>query len=240
MDFSKVKIHCSSLGVLFIEPKDATAKKNGDLSETAKKHLIKVYAEMYWGRRKKLTTKYLEKGTSVEPESIELISLLDDVYYEKNEEERENEWIIGTPDVVEEKIQDVKSSFDADTFLPMIISPVEKMYECQMQGYMWLFDKKEALIRRCLVSTPESIVNGERRWLFNKMDVATEENIEYKQAVAELESNHIFEDIPPEERCITHPVPRNEEIIEKIPAKVAKAREFLAYFYEKHMLLNKK
>lgn len=241
MDFSKVKIHCSSLGVLFIEPKDKGAKDRGELSETAKKHLIKIYKEQYWGRKKQITSKYLEKGTVCEPASIELISILDDKYYEKNEEQKENEWITGTPDIVTEtEIQDVKSSFDADTFLPMVIEPLEKMYGYQMQGYMWLWKKELALVRRCLVNTPESIVNGEKYYLMKKMDVATEESPEYKLAAAEIELNMTFDDIPPEERCVTHSVPFSQEIIDKIPGKVQAARDFFKLFYETHMALNKK
>jgi hypothetical protein len=188
INFDTVKIHCSSLGVLFIEPKDKGAKDRGELSETAKKHLIRVYCEHYWGRKKDLTNKYVEKGKAVEPQSIELISVLDDKYYEKNEEERENEWVIGTPDVVDDDIHDVKSSFEAETFLPMIIEPLEKMYDYQMQGYLWLWDKQVAKVRRCLISTPDSIINGEKRKLLYKMDVATEENPEYK-AVAKRVGN---------------------------------------------------
>jgi hypothetical protein len=241
MDFSKIKIHCSSLGVLFIEPKDKGAKERGELSETAKKHLIKVYCEHYWGRRKQITSKYLEKGTVCEPLSIELISILDDKYYEKNEEKRENDWIIGTPDIVTDtEIQDVKSSFDAETFLPMVVEPIEKMYVYQLMGYMWLFERQKALIRRCLVNTPESIINGEKYYLMKKMDVATEEAPEYKIAAAELEYNATFDDIPPEERCITHEVAYEQEIIDKIPVKVQAARDFLAYFHEKHITLAKK
>lgn len=241
MDFSKVKIHCSSLGVLFIEPRDAAAKKAGELSATAKAHLIKVYIQEYWGRRRDISTKEIKKGTVSEPQSIELISILDDKTYEKNDEIKENEWIIGTPDVVEElEIQDVKSSYDAETFIPLLIDPLEKMYEYQMQGYMWLFDKEKALVRRCLVSTPDSIVNEEKRWLLNRMDVISEESPEYKRAAAKLEYNLIFDDIPPEERVITHEVLRSEEIIAAIPAKVEKAREFLKFLHEKHASLNKK
>ena len=240
MDFSTVKIHCSSLGCLFIEPRDKKAKEAGELSETAKKALIKVYIQEYWGRRRDLTTKEIKKGNFQEPESIKLISYLDDKHYEKNDEVRENDWIIGTPDVVDDDIHDVKSSYDAESFMPMLIEPLEKLYEYQMQGYMVLFNKQKAHVRRCLVSTPEEIVNQEKQWLFNRMQVATEENPEYKIAAANLEYNLIFDDIPPEERCITHTVTRNEEIIAQIPSKVQKAREFLQFLHEKHLSLNKK
>ena len=40
-----------------------------------------------------------------------------------------------------------------------------------------------------------------------------------------------FEEIPLEEREITHIVPRNEQIIAAIPQKVGKARDFLNYLH---------
>jgi len=54
MDFSEVKIHCSSLGHLFVEPKTKAAKDAGELSETAKSHLLKVYGKLYWRRERRM------------------------------------------------------------------------------------------------------------------------------------------------------------------------------------------
>src|ERR1700690_4102964 len=175
-DFSKLKIHCSSLGVLFVEPRDAAAKKAGELSATAKTHLYKVYNEHHWNRRKQLTSKQLEKGILCEPQSIQMIGILDDKIYEKNDEVKENEWIIGCADVVDEFIQDVKSSYDSETFVPMLLEPLGKNYEIQMQGYMWLWEKQKALIRRCLISAPDRILSNEKRSLLYRMDVATDDN----------------------------------------------------------------
>lgn len=239
-NFSKLKIHCSSLGVLFVEPREKVAKDKGELSATAKTHLYKVYIEHHWNRRRQLTTKQLEKGIICEPKAIEMIMVLDDAFYEKNDEVKDNKWIIGCADVVDEFIQDVKSSYDADTFIPMLLEPLEKNYEIQMQGYMWLWEKQKALVRRCLISAPERILSNEKRSLLYRMDVATDESPEYKLAAAELEYNLTYEDIPLEQKCITHTVERDENIISQIPGKVQKAREFLQYLHEKHLSLNKK
>jgi len=235
MTFDSIKIHCSSLGYLFTEPREKAKKDAGELSASAKEHLYKVYIEQYWGRKRQLSNKQVRKGLIVEPQSIRFIILLDGILYEKNEESRENEYIIGTPDIVTEtQIQDVKSSYDAETFIPMLLDPLEKMYYYQMQGYLWLFDKQEALVRRCLISTPQEIVEEEKYYLLKSMNVATEENPEYKRKAYELEHNLTFEDIPLSEREITHLVPRNEQIIEQIPQKVEKAREFLNFLHKIH------
>ena len=214
MNFNSTLIHCSSLGYLFTEPREKAKKESGELSASAKEHLYKVYIEQYWGRKRQLSNKQVRKGLICEPQSIQLISLLDGVLYEKNEVTESNDYIVGTADIVTEThIQDVKSSYDAETFIPMLLEPLEKMYEIQMQGYLWLYNKPEALVRRCLISTPQEIVEEEKYYLLKSMNVATEENPEYKRRSAELEHNLTFEEIPLEEREITHIVPRNEQII---------------------------
>lgn len=238
-DFSQIKIHCSSLGYLFTEPREKAAKDKGELSATAKTHLYKVYIEHYWKRKRQLTTKQLEKGTLCEPEGIEMISILDDKAYCKNDEQKENEWIIGCADVVDEFIHDVKCSFDADSFIPMIMDELEKIYSIQMQGYLWLYDKQVALVRRCLINTPDRVLNNEKKKLLYNMDVISDESPEYKIAEAELVYNLTFDDIPFEEKHISHRVERNEEIISQIPPKVEKARLFLKELHEKHLSLNK-
>src|SRR5690348_5298753 len=194
-DFSRVKIHCSSLGYLFVEPREKLAKERGELSDTSKKHLYKIYIEHHWGRRRELTTKQTDKGNICEPEAIEMISILDNKFYEKNDEVKENDWLIGCADIVDEFIHDVKSSWDSETFIPMVLEPLEKIYYYQMQGYMWLWEKQKAFVRRCLISTPERILNNEKRKLLFSMDVATDENHEYKMAASQIEFNLTYEDI---------------------------------------------
>lgn len=81
-----------------------------------------------------------------------------------------------------------------------------------------------------LVNTPESILNGEKYRLLTRMDVATEENQEYKIAVAELEYNHLFNDIPPIERVIRIQYQYDQEIMNTVYRKVEKCREWLSEF----------
>lgn len=239
-DFSKVLIHASSMGVLFTEPKDAAAKKAGELSKTAKTHLIKVYIKEYWGREKDVTTKQMEKGTIAEPELIKLISIVDGVWHDKNLVTKYNEWAIGTCDIEEEdEVIDGKASWDAETFLPQIIEPLDKDYNIQLQTYMWLYKKQKARLCYGLVNTPDFILQNELRKLLFSLNVISDESPEYKREAVKLLKNHIFDDIPPEERLISISVPRDDEIISQMPAKVEKARLFLEWFAEKHRNYNK-
>lgn len=234
-DFSQTLIRCSSLGVLFTEPQSKADKDAGELSKTAKSHLIEVYIAEKWGRRRDITTKQMNKGNLVEDEAIAMISLLDGKFYEKNQERRSNGYITGHPDVVDEIVHDAKASWDPWTFLPKLIEPLDKMYNCQLQGYMWLWDKDCAQLRYCLVSTPQMLIENEKRRLLFNMDVISDENQEYQEAAEELERNMVFDDIPMEQRVITKFIKRDETIIAHIPEKVEKARAFMQKIESMHL-----
>lgn len=240
-DWDKFVCRCSALGALFTEPKLKSEKDAGELSATAKAYLIKVYIEEYWGRRKDISTKQMQKGILCEPELIKLLSEIDGFPYEKNTERKTNEWITGEADIVcDEGIIDGKASWDAETFLPNLLLKmkkevkIDKDYYCQLQGYMWLYEKKQAKLSYGLVNAPESIINQERYWLLSSMDVATEESPEFKIAEMELVKNMTFDDISPKERIISFDVERDEDLISQVPGKVTKAREFLKEFHKLH------
>lgn len=234
IDFNKTLIRCSSLSCLFTEPKLKADKEAGKLSKTAQLHLIKTYIREYWGIDKQLATKQIVKGNMCEDDGITMVSVVDGVFYDKNTERRSNEWITGEPDIVHDIIDDVKCSWDAETFLPKLIEPVDATYEYQMQGYMWLFDKPKARVRYCLVTTPETIRNQEKYGLLRRMDVATEENPDFIREWERLEKTMVFDSIPVRERVIDHYVDRDEEIIAQIPIKVERARQFLSEFHSMH------
>lgn len=235
MDWNKFKIRCSSLHVLFVEPQSKEAKEKGELSETAKKHLWEVYIEAKWNRSEEITTKQMTKGNLVEDEIIQILSFLDDKPYKKNTERRENEWVQGCPDVVDEILDDAKASWKPKTFAPFIVNPIGKDNFYQMQGYLWLWDKPRGFVSRALVNCPPSLLKDELRKLLYSMDVATDENAEYKEAAAELIRNLTYDDIPLLERIVRREVIRDEAIIKQIPAKVQAARAYLAYMENCHM-----
>lgn len=235
-DFSKTLIHASSMGVLFIEPKEAAAKKAGELSATAKTHLVKVYIKEYWGIDIDITTKQMQKGTIAEEDVITLVSRVHKKLYEKNDVQEYNEFAIGHADIVQpDEIIDVKASWSPETFIPKLLEPLDKMYNIQLQTYMWLYNKPKAKLCYGLVNTPDFLIQDELRKLLYKMDVISEESPEYLRAAEKLMKNMVFDDIPLHEKVITIEVPRDEEIIDAMPKKVEKARDFLGKIYEKHL-----
>jgi hypothetical protein len=231
MDFSQIKIRCSSLGAIMTEPKSKEAKENGDLSETAKAHLIKVYARDVFGRSRDIVTKFMDKGIQAEGDSIELLSLVDNVKYEKNTDQLSNEFIQGTPDIIDESVIDVKTSWSMETFFAAKGKPIDKDYEYQLQGYLELTGAQTGVLAYCLVNTPESLVNDEKYRLLKRMDVATEENPDYKVAAAELEYTMIFDDVPLKYRVIRFHVEKNEELMQRVYEKVKRCRIWLEEFH---------
>jgi len=240
-DFTNVLIHCSSLGCLFTEPKLKADKDAGNLSQTAKTHLIKVYSREYWGRERRIATKQMEKGTTQEKVGIKVLAETDNREYTKNEIQFDNEYIIGTPDIIDVPnltIIDTKLSWDAETFLPNVMGKLDTDYYYQVQGYLYLTGMDTGKVSYVLVNASERQILDEKRRLLYSMDVVSEESPEYLEAAANLEYQMIFDDIPKQERVINKIVLRNEDIISQIPAKVEKAREFLKEFHLLHIKHN--
>lgn len=234
-DFSKTLIRCSSLSCLFTEPQAKADKEAGNLSKTAKTHLIECYAREF-GYDKDIVTKQMKKGIQAEEEGITLLSRVDKVIYLKNEERKDNEWLSGHADIVtDSELFDIKLSWDIFTFLPKLIEEVDKTYFYQMQGYLWLWDLEVATIAYCLVNTPDNIIEGEKYRLLRSMDVISEESPEFLKEAERLERNMKFDQFPPEQRIIRHKVYRDEEIIKKIPEKVERARNFIQELSDIHL-----
>jgi hypothetical protein len=238
MNFNNTLIRCSSLSCLFTEPKDKVDRLAGKLSKTAKTHLQSVYISLLWGVEKDITTKQMQKGLHGEEDGITLLSMLDDTFYSKNDERRQNDYITGHADIVHDYVDDLKLSWDAFTFIANLTESLPDVYEAQMQGYLWLWEKDVARVRFALIDTPQSIVEGEKYRLLRSMDVATEESLEFKLAWERQEKNYRFSHIPIKHRVITKTVFRNEEFIKQIPEKVEKAREYLKELHELHLNLN--
>jgi hypothetical protein len=228
MEFFNTLIHCSSIGKLLTEPISKADKESGELSKTAKTHLIEVYANKKYGFKKEIDNKYTDKGNTVEPEAIDMLSLTIKRPLSKNTEVFSNDFFIGTPDVIDEIVYDSN-----------IPDKLDSTYEAQVNGYMDLLGLDKACVAYCLIDTPEHIRNSAKYSLLRKMDVVSEESPEFIKEWNEKERNMIFSNAPLEERILLFPVYRNEELIEKAKAKVLKARTFLQELEYKHLNFNK-
>lgn len=245
INWQNTLIRCSSLGKLLTEPVSKEDKLAGNLSKTAKTHLIEIYIREKYGRVKDITTKQMTKGIVQEDESITLLSRYQKKFLLKNEERLSNEYITGLPDIYEGEsihnavsITDIKSSYDLWTFLNNIPDKLDSNYFYQLQGYMWLSNAQQATIAYCLVDLPDNMLQDEKYRLLKRLDCISEESPEYIKECEKLTKNLTFQDIPLEDKVLLFHVPRNEEDIQKIQQKVIKAREYLQEFEEKHLTFN--
>lgn len=222
MNADDIKFRCSSLGHLMTEPRS----KSEVLSETTKTHLIDVFVSNKYGRKTDIQNKYITKGLEVEEDSLTIYSRYKKQFYVKNEKHFENSYIKGTPDIVTDKVIDIKSSYDIFTFFRNI-GKLNKMYYWQLQGYMALTGTHEAVLAYCLTDTPDALINDEKRRLMWKMGALTEESPDYKEACEELERLLTYPDIPLEERVIEQTFTRNDDDINRLYNRIEHSRAWM-------------
>jgi hypothetical protein len=216
-----MKVRCSQIGKIMTNPRT----KGERLSLTTKSYILELAIQEKYGIHKEFWSRYTDKGNEVEPEAIKLTeSVLDVGFIYKNEEQFSNEWVTGKPDVNTDVLIDVKSSWDAFTFFDKVIENElkNKDYYYQLQGYMWLTDKQEALLCYCLIDTPLQIVEDEIRREHWKQNLISESS-DLREFV---EDKHTFMHIPKEKRVKTHVVKRDDEVIEAIKTRIEECREY--------------
>lgn len=195
-----MKFRASQLGKLMVEPRS----KSEVLSETAKTYLKELAIEMVYGVSKDFSNKYTIKGVDCENESIQLVSdVLNIPFLFKNEQTYQNDWILGTPDVViSDLVIDVKTSWNLYTF-PFFEKEIpNKDYFYQLQAYMWLTGIEKSKLCYCLINTPEDLIGYEPREL------------------------HIFDNMPIEKRVKTYDIDLDLSVIDKIKIKCENANEY--------------
>jgi hypothetical protein len=230
--FSDYKFHPSSLGLIMTE-----SRTKEELGETAKAHLMECYVSRKYGRRKDVTNAYIEKGLMAEEDSMDLYTLVKDQLFVKNKETIENDYFIGTPDILVldkppfEKVLeviDLKTSWDIFTFFSVMHKPMNKNYYWQLQAYMDLTGAQKAKLVYCLVNTPFKLIEDQKKklmWTMGVIDPDTDEA--YQKACEMVDKNSIYDDIPMEERYIEFEIDRDQEAIDKAHARVEFCRNFL-------------
>jgi hypothetical protein len=202
VDFSAWKFHPSCLGRLMTN--DRSGKNVG---ETCKSALLDIWIEATYDRSEDFTNKYTEKGTLVEEAAITLYSTQKRKFYKKNIETFEDDYFIGTPDIVTEtELKDIKSSWSLFTFYDNIHKKINKDYELQLQGYYKLVKKKFPNVKTAglvyvLVNTPLFILEQEKtRFRYKFEEIDPDINPVYRAGVEQIEKNGTFDDIPEADR----------------------------------------
>lgn len=215
-----MKVRCSAIGKIM-----TSSKTKGEvLSQTTKTYVQSLALRDVYGIRKEFTSKYTDKGNECEDMCLGFVmEVLDKGFLFKNEENFSNEWLTGTPDVVTDSVLiDVKNSWSGATFPWFDTECPNKDYYYQLQGYMWLLDKQEALLCYCLTNTPHAIVEQEVKSAHYKLGLM-EESLDLRDQV---QKQHSFDHIPDAKRVKTFTIYRDEEVIEQIKLKVEQCREY--------------
>lgn len=222
-----LKIRCSAIGKIMSNPRS----KGELLSATTKMYIKELVLENKYGIKKEINSRYLDKGNQVEDMAIELAEeALELGFVFKNELYFENDYLTGTPDIITDTlIIDVKSSWNGTTF-PMFEDELpNKDYYWQMQGYMDLTGKHNAIVAYCLVDTPEDIVLDEiRRVAWAKKELEPSEETE-----ADVRSQHEFSHIPKDKRVKAFLVEKDEHAIWQIKERVEQCRTYYNELWNK-------
>jgi len=219
------------------------------LSDSCIEYLMEVYSWETTGKvavRKEVGIEQLEKGKDVEGDSIMLLSVVENVFYEKNDERVHNDFLSGEPDIFigdnimnASKITDIKSCYDYPSFLKKINCDLENGWKQQVQGYMDITGATEGEIAHCLVNMTLISREDLRKKIFFKMNVATEDNPEFKAKWEIIERSMIFDDIPMHKRVFKIPVePFTEIERQQVYDRVKVCREWLWKFDEMYQSLN--
>ncbi len=226
------------------------------LSDTAITYLLEEYAWRTQGMvrvtKELLDIPQMQKGTIVEPESLDLLSYVDKVKYEPNRDvngQRErvyNEYLSGEVDayvgnsIMEAEIlPDVKSVWDYPTFLNKIKEPLTTANDWQLKGYGDITNSPIIFVGNCLIDTPDEAVNGIKWKLLNKLHVATEESPEFKEKWKIIERSMYFKHIKPQLRVFKKPVERMTALQQQfLYDRVKICREWLNNFHEDYQKLN--
>ena len=227
-----IHIRCSALGPLMTPPKSvderlvtedvaAILKKkvrtdeekailqhllDRSLSAGAKTEIEKMAKEYVYGFHEVVTSKFMDKGLIVEPDSLDLYNTVFFTDYQKNTERKNNEWLTGECDIFvpSTKIIDLKSAWSLATFPATAAAGRDTGYEWQGRGYMMLWDVDLFDIAYCMVNTPDELIRYEQQDL------------------------HYVDHIDPALRVTIVPYTRDKALEEKIKRKVDAARLYLA------------
>ena len=164
------------------------------LPEGVKTHLDNIFRSEFWGRKRLLFNKYLDKGNLCEQDSLDLVSHIDKFFYQKNDKQFENSFISGEPDNIQGRVKDVKTNFDMDSFDNADIS---ELYKWQVKGYIWLLISELKIwngeLIYCLVNSPYHQFLSEKTSLYYQMGMPSEEDERWLESVQQLEKNVIFD-----------------------------------------------
>lgn len=226
MKAEELKIRCSALGKIMTNP-----RSGGGLSETCKTYVEDLFKENEYEIKKEFWSRYTDKGTQEEKTSIKLANevlnwgLTTEYILSGGQEKFSNEWLTGSTDILTDNLlADVKTSWSGNTFPFFKDELPNKDYFYQVQGYMMLTGKEVAEVVYCLVNTPFDMLQDEIRKEHYRQNSYWQGD-EDPEIVYYVTMNHTFDHIPKEKRVKRFVIEKDEQVIEKIIARVEECRK---------------
>lgn len=185
-ELEKSENYLKGLGIKAIVMKEKTAKKIEGLkikitelekvkdvvklSASCRKYLKTMAIEIQYKRKKRMTNKYIKKGIAVENASIELYSEWKGYHLDNNTKRVSNDFLTGETDLEftdvkgkVNKVTDIKSSYDIDSFEDNRDEDAKKSNYLQLQGYCILHDCQESSVANVLTNNDFTLINDEIR-----------------------------------------------------------------------------
>lgn len=228
------------------------------LGVTGEKLAVNTYLEYKYGRVKEFSSKYTEKGTKNEAQSIREYNQIFGTNYVKNEIRLYNEFITGECDIDDKEcdtILDIKNSWDLFTFHEAKLkTEAKKLYEWQGQSYCELYNRSNFKLVYILSNAPDELVlkelekesykhfGGETpEWrevqIIGSM-IFDKENFNRFVDIRGLGGDELtdklidtFVEIPLAERIHTIEVKRDKDKINQLYKRIKEARTFLKTIY---------
>lgn len=186
-----------------------------------KSYCKKWSSEQVFSRRKEINSKYLDKGNFCEEWSIDFINsqLLES--NAKNEEYKEGGYTCGTADIVNNGIDDVKNSYDFDTFPIFEIEIPNKDYEYQLNGYMDLWGKETARLIYTLNDLPDHLIEREARTL------AYRNGGQWEDYYDSCRAHFTYGDVDPKYKIKIFHLEYNKEMAAEVKERVEMCRKYI-------------
>lgn len=213
------------------------------LSTTCKKYLAELRLCEKYGRVKDVKSRFMEKGLYCEEDAITEYSLFLGRFLKKNKVRKNNGFVNGEADIDDEEfdaVHDTKSCWDLFSFGKNAVESLPAINVWQGRCYMWLYDRSQAYIVKVLLDTPEHLRLVEEKKLvydifgsYDNLNIATvDEKMWYEEALSDLRKNHIFGDIPREERIIVKRIERDDTLEKEMQKRVEDCRQYMTMLEE--------
>lgn len=202
------------------------AKRDSDFEfgATAMSYIREVWMQNEFGYAEPLVSNEILKGLKCEDEIIGIMTRhINGGFRVKNEEQFENQYFTGTPDVIiPGVVEDAKCSWTLRTFVET--RRPDPLYYAQGQVYMDLTGCDKFRLCHVLVDTPEELILAEQSRLYYRFE-CDEANPIYMELVKKVDAMHrIANKIPERDRIKVFEFDRNDDYLETLRLRVRQAR----------------